>query len=190
MAFNNYSVHSEIFSDFRKQTMINFIQMVERRRSEMLDRLNYQKNNFSAIKFWCTDKDIFFSQSSGVPLPPDVQPHRDSVLRDPPWVIPTHPHGDSQGHGQGGIASQMHGGSCAGKIIIFLKNTFVGNFVGISLFQAVFLTNGVPGLGRFTINFKSELPQPLSDKSQQQQQHHHHPGKRYFYHVVLGVSLV
>ncbi len=62
--------------------------------------------------------------------------------------------------------------------------------MGISLFQAVFLTNGVPGLGRFTINFKSELPQPLSDKSQQQQQHHHHPGKRYFYHVVLGVSLV
>ncbi len=61
---------------------------------------------------------------------------------------------------------------------------------------AIFLTNGVPGLGRFTINFKSELPSPLTTvptaataASGQQPLHHHHHGKRYFYHVVLGVSL-
>lgn len=41
----------------------------------------------------------------------------------------------------------------------------------------IHLTNGVPALGRFPINFKSELPQ----RGQQQQQ-------RYFYHVVLGVT--
>ena len=39
--------------------------------------------------------------------------------------------------------------------------------------MAIYLTNGVPGLGRFTINFKSELPEQ----------------GRYFYHVVLGVTL-
>ena len=43
----------------------------------------------------------------------------------------------------------------------------------------IHLTNGVPGLGRFTINFKSELPQHQQQKN----------GKRFFYHVVLGVSL-
>ena len=48
----------------------------------------------------------------------------------------------------------------------------------------VYLTNGVPGLGRFTINFKSELPAHVQVNSTG-----HRSGKRYFYHVVLGVSL-
>ena len=50
---------------------------------------------------------------------------------------------------------------------------------------SIYLTNGVPGLGRFTINFKSELP-PVHGRATQQQQI---PQKRYFYHVVLGITL-
>ena len=47
---------------------------------------------------------------------------------------------------------------------------------------SIFLTNGVPGLGRFTINFKSELPPNTRAQHKPQQ-------KRHFYHVVLGLSL-
>ena len=44
---------------------------------------------------------------------------------------------------------------------------------------SIYLTNGVPCLGRFPINFKSELPpQRVGPKGNQ----------RYFYHVVLGMA--
>ena len=57
---------------------------------------------------------------------------------------------------------------------------------------SIYLTNGVPGLGRFTINFKSELPVAAASgqkQKQQQQQQDPRQQKRYFYHVVLGVTL-
>lgn len=53
---------------------------------------------------------------------------------------------------------------------------------------AIYLSNGVPGLGRFTINFKSELP-PLHKLSSHAHLHASPSAKRYFYHVVLGVVL-
>jgi len=42
---------------------------------------------------------------------------------------------------------------------------------------AIYLTNGIPGLGRFPINFKSEVEETslLS-------------GRKFFYHVVLGIA--
>ena len=44
---------------------------------------------------------------------------------------------------------------------------------------SIYLTNGVPCLGRFPINFKSELPpQRVGPRGNQ----------RYFYHVVLGMA--
>ncbi len=52
---------------------------------------------------------------------------------------------------------------------------------------AVYLTNGVTGLGRFTINFKSELP--ASSRLQHQGANNARSNRRYFYHVVLGISL-
>ena len=42
----------------------------------------------------------------------------------------------------------------------------------------VYLTNGVPCLGRFPINFKSELPPSRVSQG----------GQRFFYHVVLGLA--
>ena len=41
---------------------------------------------------------------------------------------------------------------------------------------AIYLTNGVPCLGRFPINFKSELPARAG------------MSQKYFYHVVLGLA--
>ena len=44
---------------------------------------------------------------------------------------------------------------------------------------SIYLTNGVPCLGRFPINFKSELPPGrVGPKGNQ----------RYFYHIVLGLA--
>ena len=45
----------------------------------------------------------------------------------------------------------------------------------------IHLTNGVPGLGRFTINFKSELPQ--SSRNNQNNENNNVAPRRYFYHV-------
>ena len=42
---------------------------------------------------------------------------------------------------------------------------------------AIYLTNGIPGLGRFPINFKSEVEEVSLLK-----------GRKYFYHVVLGLA--
>ena len=42
---------------------------------------------------------------------------------------------------------------------------------------AIYLTNGIPGLGRFPINFKSEVQEVSLLK-----------GRKYFYHVVLGLA--
>ncbi|TRY68689.1 hypothetical protein TCAL_10752 [Tigriopus californicus] len=53
---------------------------------------------------------------------------------------------------------------------------------------AIYLTNGVPGMGRFTINFKSELP-PVQKLSSHAHLQTSASSKRYFYHVVLGVVL-
>ena len=41
---------------------------------------------------------------------------------------------------------------------------------------SIYLTNGVPCLGRFPINFKSELPARAG------------VSQKYFYHVVLGLA--
>jgi len=46
-----------------------------------------------------------------------------------------------------------------------------------ALILTIYLTNGIPSLGRFPINFKSELPTRIGDQ------------RRYFYHVVLGLAL-
>lgn len=45
---------------------------------------------------------------------------------------------------------------------------------------SIYLTNGVPCLGRFPINFKSELPQARLGGNRDT--------RRYFYHVVLGMT--
>ena len=42
---------------------------------------------------------------------------------------------------------------------------------------AIYLTNGIPGLGRFPINFKSEVNEVSLLK-----------GRKFYYHVVLGVA--
>ena len=42
---------------------------------------------------------------------------------------------------------------------------------------AIYLTNGIPGLGRFPINFKSEVNEASLLR-----------GRKYYYHVVLGVA--
>ena len=42
---------------------------------------------------------------------------------------------------------------------------------------AICLTNGIPGLGRFPINFKSEVNEASLLK-----------GRKYYYHVVLGIA--
>ena len=54
---------------------------------------------------------------------------------------------------------------------------------------AVYLTHGVSGLGRFTINFKSELPQQnkFGSSSNNNNNGFQHQ-KRFFYHVVLGLT--
>ena len=43
---------------------------------------------------------------------------------------------------------------------------------------AIYLTNGIPGLGRFPINFKSEVEETSLLR-----------GRRYFYHVVTAKNL-
>ena len=42
---------------------------------------------------------------------------------------------------------------------------------------AIYLTNGIPGLGRFPINFKSEVNEVSLLK-----------GRKFYYHVVLGIA--
>ena len=58
---------------------------------------------------------------------------------------------------------------------------------------SIYLTNGAPGLGRFTINFKSELPMAVAsgqgrNAAAQKELHQDPRQKRFFYHVVLGVT--
>ncbi len=54
-------------------------------------------------------------------------------------------------------------------------NFFLIYFSAVIL--AIYLTNGVPCLGRFPINFKSEIPARIGGQ------------QKYFYHVVLGLAL-
>ena len=57
-------------------------------------------------------------------------------------------------------------------------------FMQYQIFSAVVLTihltNAIPSLGRFPINFKSEIPPTGRNPTQQH---------KYFYHVVLGLAL-
>jgi len=46
----------------------------------------------------------------------------------------------------------------------------------LAVVLTIYLTNGVPCLGRFPINFKSELPTRAGCQ------------QKYFYHVVLGLA--
>ena len=58
---------------------------------------------------------------------------------------------------------------------VFHEIIFFANFSAVVL--AIYLTNGVPCLGRFPINFKSEVPTRIGGQ------------QKYFYHVVLGLAL-
>ena len=46
-----------------------------------------------------------------------------------------------------------------------------------AIILAIYLTNGIPGLGRFPINFKSEVNEASLLK-----------GRKFYYHVVLGIA--
>ena len=46
-----------------------------------------------------------------------------------------------------------------------------------AIILGIYLTNGIPGLGRFPINFKSEVDEVSLLK-----------GRKFYYHVVLGLA--
>ena len=64
----------------------------------------------------------------------------------------------------------------------FYKNSQIPFFEALpikcmeAVVLSIYLTNGVPCLGRFPINFKSELPARAG------------VSQKYFYHVVLGLA--
>ena len=66
-------------------------------------------------------------------------------------------------------------------ILILCPQAMVRESLPIKCMEAIilgiYLTNGIPGLGRFPINFKSEVDEVSLLK-----------GRKFYYHVVLGLA--